>query len=52
MGIELYDHIIVTPGGYTSLRERGLINGTPQRRFRPDRSAVQSSPGCSPDHEP
>jgi DNA repair protein RadC len=26
MGIELYDHIIVTPGGYTSLRERGLIN--------------------------
>jgi DNA repair protein RadC len=25
MGIELYDHLIVTRGGYTSLRERGLL---------------------------
>jgi DNA repair protein RadC len=25
MGIELYDHIIVTARGYTSLRERGLL---------------------------
>lgn len=25
MGIELYDHIIVTPAGFTSLRERGQI---------------------------
>ncbi len=25
MGIELYDHIIVTSGGYTSLRERGVL---------------------------
>ncbi len=25
LGIELYDHIIITDRGYTSLRERGLI---------------------------
>jgi DNA repair protein RadC len=25
LGIELYDHLIVTRGGYTSLRERGLL---------------------------
>ena len=25
MGIELYDHVIVTDDGFTSLRERGLI---------------------------
>jgi DNA repair protein RadC len=25
MGIELYDHLIVGSGGYTSLRERGLL---------------------------
>jgi DNA repair protein RadC len=25
MGVELYDHVIVTDGGYTSLRERGLL---------------------------
>lgn len=25
MGIELYDHLIVARGGYTSLRERGLL---------------------------
>lgn len=25
MGIELYDHVIVARGGYTSLRERGLM---------------------------
>ncbi len=25
MGIELYDHVIVASGGYTSLRERGLL---------------------------
>lgn len=25
MGIELYDHLIVTSSGYTSLRERGLL---------------------------
>jgi DNA repair protein RadC len=25
MGIELYDHIIVTHGGYTSFKERGLL---------------------------
>ena len=25
MGIELYDHLIVTAEGYTSLRERGLL---------------------------
>ena len=25
MGIELYDHLIVTRRGYTSLRERGLM---------------------------
>jgi DNA repair protein RadC len=25
MGIELYDHIIVAPAGYTSLRERGVF---------------------------
>ena len=25
MGIELYDHLIIAAGGYTSLRERGLL---------------------------
>jgi len=25
MGIELYDHLIVSRGGYTSFRERGLL---------------------------
>ena len=25
MGVELYDHLIVARGGYTSLRERGLL---------------------------
>ncbi len=25
MGIELYDHLIVSPAGYTSMRERGLL---------------------------
>ena len=25
MGIELYDHVIVARGGYTSLRERGVL---------------------------
>ncbi len=25
MGIELYDHVIVARGGYTSLRERGIL---------------------------
>ena len=25
LGIELYDHLIVTRTGYTSLRERGLL---------------------------
>ncbi len=25
MGIELYDHLVVTRGGYTSLKERGLL---------------------------
>ena len=25
MGIDLYDHLIVTAGGYTSLRERGVL---------------------------
>jgi len=25
MGFELYDHLIIGPGGYTSMRERGLL---------------------------
>jgi DNA repair protein RadC len=25
MGIDLYDHLIVARGGYTSLRERGVL---------------------------
>ena len=25
MGVELYDHVIVARGGYTSMRERGTL---------------------------
>ena len=28
MGIELFDHLIVTATGYTSLRERGVLGGS------------------------